>query len=328
MKMTFLFMAIPILEKQSQPDASAREFSVVVPSLTRRVLMFWARLLWFTCGVAALVLNASASTGHGQLSMPDEGFTEPFKTVLVASPESGVIKQIEVNEGDSVRHGDVICRLDNDVLQVALLAAQVKVESRGKLEAAEVTLENKRHHLAQMKRLLDKAHASDQEVKLAQLEFDLAKASVQSASDELRSHAVEVDKIKAQIARRVVLAPNDGVILQLPHQAGESVTPTESHVATIVQLNQLRVRYFLTTQQAAAMKKGGIARVQLPATGQRTNAKVAFIAPVTDSNSGTVRVELLIDNAMGKFRSGLRCILEEAETATATDQFNRFIQFK
>ncbi len=281
--------------------------------------------------VLTLTMLVLVMFGHqlaAQSPASDEGFIEPFKTVHVASPESGVIKSIEVGEGSTVKAGDVICRLDTEVLQVALLAAKLKLESRGKLEAAQAKLKNAEHHLSQMNALLEKNHASGKEVRQAQLEYDLANADVNTATDELLGYEIEMRKIQTQIERRIILAPNDGVVLTLPHHEGEAVTTVESHVATIAQLDQLKVRYFLTTQQAAKMKQGGRARVSIPATNQNTTATIDFIAPVTDSNSGTVRVELRLDNRHGNFRSGLRCILNEAEASTANGEANRFIQFK
>lgn len=266
--------------------------------------------------VVALIFTSSLLVAQTSV---DEGFTEPFKKVLVASPESGVIKSIEVREGEPVQKGDVLCRLDSKILEVALLAAKVKLQSNGRTQAAQATLANKENHLVQMKSLLEKNHASDKEVKQAQLEFDLAKAGLQTVEDEILGYKIEVQKIEAQIERRVIRAPNNGVVLNLPHQEGESVTTVESHVATIVQLDQLRVRYFLTTSQAVNMKQGAIARVTFPTTNQTAAARVEFVSPVTDSNSGTVRVELLLNNRQSLFRSGLRCVLDNVEVTKANN---------
>ncbi|MEM9940258.1 MAG: efflux RND transporter periplasmic adaptor subunit [Planctomycetota bacterium] len=258
-------------------------------------------------------------------SVADEGFTEPWRTVMVASAESGIITEINVEQGDLVEKGDVLCRLDCHVLKVALLAAELKLAATGELEAAQSTLENKRHHLEQMKSLLQRNHASEQEVKQAQLEFELAQANQKTAESDVQRNEIEVQKIKAQIDRRVIRSQHRGVVLDLPHEVGESVTTAESHVATVVQLDLLRVRYFLTTQQAMKMKKGGEANLFFPTSNQTAKAKVDFISPVTDSNSGTVRVELMIDNRKLQYRSGLRCILKQAEASVATDEYHRSI---
>lgn len=270
--------------------------------------------------VLAITLCAHALQAQGtyeQSVRPDEGFTEPLKKVLVASPESGVLQLLSVREGDMVCKGDKLCQLDSLVLEVSLKAAKAKLQTEGKLKAAQATLANKQHLLQQMQNLLEREHASDKEVRQAQLDLDLAEANLETAQNENRANEIEVEKIEAQIQRRIIRAPTDGVVLELPRQEGEAITSTEGHVATIVQLNQLRVRYFLSTAKAMHLKQGDQATVSFPATSQVATAIVDFVAPVTDSNSGTVRVELLIENPGNRYRSGLRCVLLESRSTVS-----------
>jgi RND family efflux transporter MFP subunit len=267
--------------------------------------------------IIGMIFLVFAGTVSAQ-TQPDEGFSEPLKTVRIAAPESGVIQSIVVAEGDFVQRGDVLCKLDCQVLEASLNAAKVKLGSQGKIKAAQATLEEKQYHLKQMQNLFVGQHASDKEVRQAQLEVDLANAHLQSANDESRGIEMDIKKIEAQIERRIIRSSTDGVVLQLPRQEGEAITTSESEVATIVRLDQLRIRYFLTTIQAMGMKRGDQTKVYFPATNQTALAKVDFVAPVTDSNSGTVRVELIIDNQQGQYRSGLRCVLTETRAAFGT----------
>ena len=265
--------------------------------------------------LAWLVLAINAPSAFGQSSQQAEGFTEPFKTVVVASPESGIIQSLTVREGDMVRDGDVLAQLDSQVLIASANAAREKLKARGKINGAIASVQNKAHLLRQMEELLKGEHASDKEVKQAQLEFDLANANLESAKDELRAQEMEIKRIEAQLERRIIRAPNSGVVLELPRQVGEAISATESQVATIVSLDQLRVRYFLTTSQAKSIEHGSRMQVGFPETGQTTTAIVDFVSPVTDSKSGTVRVEFLIENKNGAFRSGRRCVLGGLQTA-------------
>ncbi len=203
------------------------------------------------------------------------------------------------------------------MLEASLNAAKVKLESQGKIKAAQATLKEKQYHLKQMQKLLVGQHASDKEVRQAQLEVDLANAHLQSANDENRAIEMEIKKIEAQIKRRIIRSSTEGVVLEIPRQEGEAITTSDSEVATIVRLDQLRIRYFLTTDQAMRMQRGDQIKVHFPATDQTVPATVDFVAPVTDSNSGTVRAELIIDNQQGQYRSGLRCILTESRATVA-----------
>ena len=44
-----------------------------------------------------------------------EGFTEPYKTIQVASPETGILSAVDVSEGDTVREGASIASLDKQL---------------------------------------------------------------------------------------------------------------------------------------------------------------------------------------------------------------------
>ena len=273
--------------------------------------------------LAIFTFAMTASSALGQLSKQAEGFTEPFKTVVVASPESGVIQSLNVREGDKVRAGDVLAQLETQVLIASANAARERLKARGEINGATASVQNKAHLLKQMQQLLKSEHASDKEVKQAQLEYDLANANLETAQDELRAQEMEVKKIEAQLERRIIRAPNSGVVLEVPRQIGEAISATESQVATIVALDQLRVRYFLTTAQAKSIKHGSQMQVSFPDTGQTTTATVDFVSPVTDSKSGTVRVEFLIENQTGNYRSGLRCILGGLQTANQGSSLRR-----
>lgn len=262
-----------------------------------------------------LPLGASVDAQTNRSMRQPEGFTEPFKTVIVASPESGVLQSLPVREGDTIKQSDVIATLDSQVLAVSVLAAKDKLNAQGKVRGATANRDSKAHHLQQIETLFQKQHASDLEVQQAQLEYDLAVANLETTTEEKSALQMELKRIEAQLERRRVRAPISGTILELPRQVGEAITASESHVATIVALDQLRVRYFLATQRAAGLQRGQTVSVSFPDTQQNADATVDFVSPVTDSKSGTVRVELLIDNSTRNYRSGLRCLLGNTQTA-------------
>lgn len=117
-------------------------------------------------------------------------------------------------------------------------------------------------------------------------------------------------QFEAQIERRTIRSPIDGVLVEQLRQPGEFVSSNEATIATVAQLSQLRVICFLPTKEALRWSVGQQLHVAFPDTLQSTSATVDFVSPVTDSNSDTVRVELLIRNTESRFRSGVRCVIE------------------
>ena len=157
--------------------------------------------------------------------------------------------------------------------------------------------------------MLIDGHASNQEVHRAQTDLKIAEAQLRIADEERRLRALELDSIQAQLRRRLVVFPFDGVVTEVHAEPGAFVHLSESQVMTVVQLSQLRVNLYIPTETAASLSEGQTAQVRFPDTGQITSAQIRFVSPITDADSGTVRIELTIDNTDGKFRSGVRCLL-------------------
>ena len=278
-----------------------------------------ARMLWR--GNVALLLATflcpnilKAQSSHDF----EEGFTEPYQTVRLAAPDAGTIDEFMVHEGSHVKRGDIICKLDTQVLDAALVVAKVKAESRGRIVSAEATLRHRQNHLKQLEELRTQSHASEQEVNEAQLNLSLADAGLQAAQDEQTVAQAEVKHIQAQIERRIVRSSIDGIVLELPKHAGESISAVENHVATIVQIDRLKVRMFLASHQAETLHVGSPCTLRLVDSDRSIQAIVGFIAPVVDSNSGTVRTELWIDNSGGAVRSGVCCVLGSETNAKSS----------
>ena len=149
-----------------------------------------------------------------------EGFTEPWERVEVAAPESGIIQEFRVREGQSLRTGEVIAVLDNGVLHAAMAAAQAKAAAHGSLDAATASLKLRRNRLQQMQALLQQEHASPEEVERAATDVEMAEAELTRAREESHEHALAVSQIEAQIERRTIRSPIDGVLLEQSEASG------------------------------------------------------------------------------------------------------------
>ncbi len=57
------------------------------------------------------------------------------------------------------------------------------------------------------------------------------------------------------------------------------------------------------------LQQGRTVKLFFPETEVRAEGRVEFVSPVTEADSGTVRVKVLLDNAQGQYRCGVRCAL-------------------
>ena len=130
---------------------------------------------------------------------------------------------------------------------------------------------------------------------------------------------LECDKIRAQIERRTVRAPIDGVVNAIHKEEGEHVSTADPNFMTLVQLDPLLAIFSMTTSQAVRMRTGQQLTVQPMLIGQDGSMRsvpaegvVEFVAPITHAESGTVLVTIRFKNPDGQYRSGERCWLNVA----------------
>ncbi len=291
--------AAPVgLARLTQPPAMSRQATI-------RFTLPRARFV----PVLTLAMAALASTAASAQTLLS--FTEPYETVLVAAPEAGIVAKIAVREGDRVSQGQVIASLDDEVLRASLAAAGAKARARGELAAAQAACDIRRRRVDKFRELRQQGHASPEEVEQAEADLAIAEANLISAQEARQQAQLDADRIRAGVQRRVIRSPIDGVVLMLHKRAGEAVGGGDAQVATLVKLSALRVTLYLPTSRAARLKPSDTVPLRFADSGRRARGRVEFVSPVTDSDSGTVRVVVVIDNPLGEFRSGVRCDLAE-----------------
>ncbi len=270
--------------------------------LARRLLVHTV-VLWVSAVLSLALVQAAEF----------DGFTEPFREVEVASPEPGIITQMPVQEGEHVEAGQVLSILDHDIHTALLAIAEQNKQSTGRLEALQAELELRRDRARQFERLHQRGHARQEEFERARMELEIAAAQVKAAREERLIKDLEYRKSKVQLDRRTISSPIDGVVTELHRDVGEFVAPNSPGIMTVVQLDPLVAAFSLPgphTEQLVLHQEVAIA---FPLNKQTAPGRVTFISPVTDAESGMVRVKVQIPNPDGKLRSGQRCLIHFAD---------------
>ena len=266
------------------------------------------RLSVLTTTVLGMVLVASAAARAAGLDL--EGFTEPFRTINVAADESGIIEELLVCEGDKVECGQRLARLNSDVHRALLAISEQSMQSKGRLDAALADLQLRNDRYAKLESLRVEGHARQEELDRAAAELAVAEANVRTAREDLLNKKLECERFKVQLERRTVRAPVAGVVTKLHKQVGEFVSPNNPDVVTLVQLDPLLANFTIMSHQVPQLTKGQKIKVQFLPGNVEITGIVDFIAPMTDAESGTVRVKVRIENAAGRLRSGERCKIQ------------------
>src|SRR5262245_24932937 len=169
------------------------------------------------------VKTAKAEVGDVQVRVTEVGSVEPQVKVDVKSVLSGKVVELLVREGDRVRRGQVLARVEPDVNQARDLA-QVKNAVR----ETEIALKEARDTHERNRGLLNQGLLSKQADLETETKFATAKATYEAALEKYRivqESGVPIALANADTTQRLnVTSPMDGVVIRRPVELGDTVT--------------------------------------------------------------------------------------------------------
>ncbi len=280
----------------------------MTPQISNRIY-FAGRTL--ACIVAVILATASPRCAADLI----EVFTEPYRTIDVAAAEQGIIDSISVKQGDAVLAGDPVATLNQDVLLASLEIAKLRASLKARMKQADADVRQRRRRYQKIMGLHTKGHASEEELDAAKSALEIGMALLLEAQENQTLAKLEVRQIESQLKRRRIVSPVSGQVVKLHKDHGEHVASLEPVVATIVQLDKLRVKFYVDTAEASHINRGDKLPIFFTDTTQRAFGVVEFVSPTTDADSRTVRVEVAIDNPNGDYRSGVSVRLDSVRQA-------------
>jgi macrolide-specific efflux system membrane fusion protein len=242
----------------------------------------------------------------------------------VPSREAGQIVQLDVQEGARVKAGEVLARLDDTEVRFAEQRAQVELQIAGEQARSDIDARSAQRSLATAEMELKRAEDTRQrlrdlvtetEIDKLRLGADQARLAVEKAQHESAVarlqqslKKVEADFAAQRVARRSLLAPFPGVVVQLFKHVGEWAEPGDK-VLRVIRLDRLRAEGFLEAGQAAGSLEGRpvTLTVDLPGKSAATfSGKLIFVSPEIDPFNRSVRVLAEIENPQSLLKPGLR----------------------
>jgi HlyD family secretion protein len=229
-----------------------------------------------------------------------EPVSEEFK---IGSELDGRLRIVPVEEGQTIRRGDLLAQLDNGdyLARVASARASVKEaeaalerlkngsrveqrsEAQARLREAEAVLKNAAAERDRRKGLLDRGAISRTEFDSVDREYQVASARVDAAKESLRLIETEtrpedlaraeatleynrsrLEEAEAMLGKTLVRSPINGVILRRKLKTGESVTKGDT-IVTLADISKLRVRMDVDEADVARLELGQTGWVVAPA---------------------------------------------------------------
>ncbi|GBD07516.1 Macrolide export protein MacA [bacterium HR21] len=256
------------------------------------------------------------------------GTIRPETEVKLSSEASGEIIELTVQEGDTVRRGQLLVRIRPDIAQSQLEQFAAAAEAaRMTTEAAKAEWERARSELERVTELYRRGFASKQEL-------DQARTAHEQALNRYKAAAAEYERARAahrqaqlQLSRTALYAPMDGIVTSLSVKLGEKVVGTAQMQGTellrIADLRRLTAVVDVNENDIPLVKLGDTAEVTVDALPEQS-----FIGVVTEiahspkvGQVGTqdqvvsFEVKILLLNPDPRLRPGMSC---NAEIRTET----------
>lgn len=231
---------------------------------------------------------------------------QPELVAEVGSPVVGVVESMLVERGDTVRKGQVIATLRNDVERASLSAAEIRAKADAEAKAAATNLEFTRQRLARNQELFKKKFISTQALDQTVAETEVARQKLVQAQEQQRVWANEVSVARAHLGDRTIRSPIDGVVAERYVSVGERVE--ERPLVRVAKINPLRVEVVMPSTLYGSVATGSEAQISPDFAGAAPlGAKVTLVDKILDAASGTFRVRLELPNPDAAIPAGLRC---------------------
>ena len=198
-----------------------------------------------------------------------QGNVATDENIIIYPEYSGILKNVYVSEGDRVNKGQVLAKIDDGGLSSQVAQAQAQAT------LAKTTYERQ-------KRLWEQNIGSEIQFLEAKTNFEATQEAAQ--------------QLKSQLAKTTVIAPFSGVIDNVISNQGEVVSPGQSQLFRIINLNNMYVEAAVPENYLSKIKKGTSVKVMINSVNKEYDGKVTDVGSNINANNRTFRVKIAIPN--------------------------------
>ncbi|MDP4280702.1 MAG: efflux RND transporter periplasmic adaptor subunit [Bacteroidota bacterium] len=235
------------------------------------------------------------------------GKIQPEKDVKISPYISGEVVELTVKEGDQVKAGDLLAKIDPEIYvsaydqSVASLNTQKANEANAKARFSQASSQFENAHLNfdRQKKLFDQNVISQADFDQAKSSFDVAKAQMDAAQQDIRANNYMVKsaeaaekRAKEDLTRTAIFAPNDGTVSKLNVEKGERVTGASqfssgTEIMRIANLNEMEVQVEVSENDIVRVSLGDTALIEVDAYMNRKFKGIVTELATSANTTGT-----------------------------------------
>ncbi|MBI3146551.1 MAG: efflux RND transporter periplasmic adaptor subunit [Pseudogulbenkiania sp.] len=218
------------------------------------------------------------------------GTLNALDSSTVAAEVEAVVREVAVREGERVRRGQLLARLDNETLAQSVAEQEAQLaNSRARLALARVKLDKQRE-------LFDKGFIS-------RLAFDEVESDFQVRAGELKAQEAQLARARKSLADTRLTAPIDGVVYQRAINPGE-LAQRNTPIFRIADLSVLELSASVPARLIGKLHVGQHARFSVEGLAEEFDAELVRLNPVAAGGTRSFTVYLRVANPDGRLSAG------------------------
>jgi membrane fusion protein, multidrug efflux system len=225
-------------------------------------------------------------------TLPLTGTLAPLTEATLKAKVAGELVEIAAREGEAVREGQVLARIDATELRARVAAREADVA------AARAQLVWAQKNRATQKALLEKQFIS-------QNAYDNVESNYRVAVAKLRAAEADLVVARKSLGDSVLVAPFSGVVAERFAKPGERIA-LDARVISIVDLSRLELEAAVPSSEIAKVQVGQKLEFRVDGFAERPFVgRIERINPATVAGSRSINVYAVIDNPEGLLRAGV-----------------------
>ncbi|HLT52951.1 MAG TPA: efflux RND transporter periplasmic adaptor subunit [Flavobacteriaceae bacterium] len=222
------------------------------------------------------------------------GKIQPEIEVKLSSEVSGEIIELPVKEGQQVKKGDLLVKVNPDIYQSNLNRSQASLQNvRAGLDQAEASLKEAKANYERNQTLFEKGIISKADWDKVVSTYEMAQANKQSAYYGVQSAGATVSEARDNLNRTTIYAPMSGTISKLDVELGERVVGTQQMAGTeimrVSNLNNMEVEVDVNENDIVKVQIGDSAIVEVDAYLKKEFK--GLVTEIANSAEGTLTAD-------------------------------------
>ncbi len=252
-----------------------------------------------------------------QIAVTEVGTIEPVVKVDVKSTLSGTVKAILVREGDRVRAGQTLARVDPDVNQAKTLSGV-----RSEVTKAQINLEKARKDLESNQSLFQEGYVAEDQMRNLKQQFETAQEQYNQAQTEFNitvQSGIPLDKDLSAAGTVNVVAPMDGYVIKKNIEVGQTVMSGMSSfnegtaMFTVADISSMLIKASINEVEVGRVRLKQRVEVTVDAFPyKRFGGTVTHISPAArlKDKVKVFDIEVSLDEQNPDFRAGMTANIE------------------